>query len=122
VLNRRLAAVVSLVLFAASVVFAVVVAVQSFPRRLSVLACELVALAAAWWALVRRGSARVVGAVLAAALLVGAVVLVVLESRVPADAMSFAGLVVAVAAASRAFRRARAAPGWVAAEAARVVP
>ena len=102
-LNRRLAAVVSIVLLAAAVVLAVVLAVQGFPRGLSVLACVVVALAAAWWALVRRGFARVVGAVAAAVLLVGAVVLVVLEGRVLADALVLLGLVVSVAAASRAF-------------------
>jgi len=101
--NRRLAAVLSLVLLAAAVVLAVVVGAQSFPRGLSVLACVLVALAAAWWALLHRGFARVVGAAVAAALLVGAVVLVVLEGRVLADALILAGLVLAVAAASRAF-------------------
>jgi diacylglycerol kinase family enzyme len=103
VVNRRLAAVVSIGLLAAAVVLAVVLAVQGFPRGLSVLACVVVALAAAWWALVRRGFARVVGAVVAVVLLVGAVVLVVLEGRVLADALLLAGLVVSVAAASRAF-------------------
>ena len=102
-LNRRLAAVVSIVLLAAAVVLAVVLAVQGFPRGLSVLACVVVALAAAWWALVRRGFARVVGAVAAAVLLVGAVVLVVLEGRVLENALVLVGLVVSVAAASRAF-------------------
>jgi len=91
------------VLFAAAVVLAVVVAVQRFPRGLSVLACVVVALAVAWWALVRRGFARVVGAVIAVGLLVGAVVLVVLEGWVLEDALILVGLVVAVAAASRAF-------------------
>jgi diacylglycerol kinase family enzyme len=103
VLSRRFAAVVSLGLFAAAVVLAVVVAVQRFPRGLSVLACVVVALAAAWWALVRRGFARVVGAVIAVVFLVGAVVLVVLEGWVLEDALILAGLVVSVAAASRAF-------------------
>ncbi len=102
-LNRRFAAVLSLVLLVASVALAVVVGVQSFPSGLSVLACVAAALAAVWWALVRRGLARVVGAVLAAVLLVGAVVLVVLEGRVLADALVLAGLVVSVAAAGRAF-------------------
>jgi len=103
VLNRRLAAVGSLVLFVAAVVLAVVVAVQRFPRGLSVLACVVVALAAAWWALVHRGFARVVGAVVAVVFLVGAVVLVVIEGWVLEDALILAGLVVSVAAASRAF-------------------
>jgi len=103
VLSRRLAAVVSLVLFAAALVLAVVVAVQRFPRGLSVFACVLVALAAAWWALMRRGFARVVGSVIAAAFLIGAVVLLVVEGWVLEDALILAGLVVSVAAASRAF-------------------
>ena len=103
VLSRRLAAVVSLVLLVASVVLAVVVGVQGFPRGLSVLACVVVAMVAAWWALVHRGAARVVGAAAAGVLLVGAVVLVVLEGRVLADALVLAGLVLSVAAASRAF-------------------
>jgi diacylglycerol kinase family enzyme len=103
VVNQRLAAVVSLVLFAAAVVFAVVLSVQGFPRGLSVLACLLLAVAAAWWALVRRGPARVIGALVAAVLLVGAVVLVVLEGRVLEDALLLAGLVISLAAASRAF-------------------
>ena len=102
-LNRRLAAAVSLVLFAAAVVLAVVVAVQRFPRGLSVLACVLVAVAVAWWALVHRGAARVVGTVIVAALLVGAAVLVVLEGWVLEDALLFAALLISVAAASRAF-------------------
>jgi len=102
-LSRRLAAVVSIGLFAAAVVLAVVVAVQRFPRGLSVLACVVVAFAAAWWALVRRGFARVVGAVIAVVLLVGAVVLVVLEGWVLEDALILAGLAVSVATASRAF-------------------
>ena len=102
-LNQRLAAVVSLVLFAAAVVFAVVLTVQGFPRGISVLVCLLLAVAAAWWALVRRGSARLVGAAIAVVLLVGAVVLVVVEGHVLENALVLAGLVVSVAAASRAF-------------------
>jgi diacylglycerol kinase family enzyme len=98
-----LAAIVSLVLFVASVVLAVVVGVQGFPRGLSVLACVAVAVVAAWWALVRRGAARVVGAATAGVFLVGAVVLVVLEGRVLEDALTLAGLLVSVGAASRAF-------------------
>jgi diacylglycerol kinase family enzyme len=98
-----LAAVVSVVLIAASVVLAVVVGVQGFPRGLSVLACVAVALVVAWWALVHRGAARIVGAAVAGVLLAGAGVLVVLEGRVLADALIVAGLLVSVAAASRVF-------------------
>lgn len=102
-MSRRLAAIVSLVVIAASVVLAVWVGVQRFPRGLSVLACVAVALVAAWWALVHRGAARIVGAALAGVSLVGAVALVVLEGGVLADALILAGLLVAIAAASRVF-------------------
>ncbi len=102
-LIRRLAAIVSLVLFVASVVLAVVVGVQRFPRGLSVLACVVVALAAGWWALVHRGAARVIAAAAAGVLLVGAVVLAVVEGWVLEDALILAGLLVSVAAASRVF-------------------
>jgi diacylglycerol kinase-like protein len=101
--SRRLAAIASLVLLAASVVLAVVLAVQSFPRGLSVLACLLAALLAAWWALVHRGAARFAAAAGAGVLLVTAVVLVVLEGRVLEDALVLAGLMLSVAAARRVF-------------------
>jgi hypothetical protein len=103
VANRRLAAIASLLLLATSVVLAVVVGVQSFLHGLSVLACGIVALVAAWWALVHRGAARVVGAAGAGVLFAGAVVLVVLEGRVLEDALILAGLVLSVEAARRVF-------------------
>ena len=102
-LARRFAAIASLVLIVASVVFAVVVGVQNFPRGLSVLGCMALALVAAWWALVHRGAARIIGAALAGVLLAGAVVIVVLEGGVLKDALIFAGFVLSVAAASSAF-------------------
>jgi diacylglycerol kinase family enzyme len=103
VVNRRLAAITSLALLAASVVLAVVVAVQRFPRGLTVLGCIAVALLAAWWALVHRGAARYAAAVGAGGLLAGAVVLVALEGRVLEDVLILAGLVLSLAAARRVF-------------------
>ena len=103
VVNRRLAAITSLALLAASVVLAVVVAVQRFPRGLTVLACVVLALWAAWWALVHRGAARFAAAAGAAVLLAGAVVLVVLEGRVLEDVLILAGLVLSLAAARTVF-------------------
>jgi diacylglycerol kinase family enzyme len=103
VVNRRLAAIASLALLAASVVLSVVLGVQSFPRGLSVLACLVVAVLAAWGALVHRGAARFAAAAVAGVLLAVAVVLVVLEGRVLEDLLILAGVVVSVAAASRAF-------------------
>ena len=101
--NQRLGAITSLVLLAASVVLAVVLAVQSFPRGLSVLACLAAASLAAWWALIHRGAARFAAATSAGALLAGAVVLVALEGRVLEDGLVLAGLVLSVAAARRVF-------------------
>ena len=102
-MSRRLAAIVSLVLLAVSVVLAVIVAIQRFPRGLTVLACVVVALLAAWWALVHRGAPRFPAAAGACVLLVGAVVLVVLEGRVLEDALIIATFVLSLAAARSVF-------------------
>ena len=77
---QRLGAIAALVLMAASTVLAAVV-VSRFPRGLSVLACMVLALAAGWWALLHRGPSRIVGAAVAALLLAGALVLVLVEGR-----------------------------------------
>jgi diacylglycerol kinase family enzyme len=101
--NRRLAAIASLLLMAASVVVAVIVGVQRFPRGVSVLACVVAAAAAGWWALTHRGLARAVGAVGAGALLAGAVVLVAIEGRVLEDALIAVAFLLSVEAARRVF-------------------
>jgi diacylglycerol kinase family enzyme len=101
--NRRLAAIMSLVLLAASAVWAVVLGAQSFPRGLAVLGCLVAALWFAWWALVHRGAARVAAAAGAGTLLVGAVALVVLEGHVLEDALVLAGVMLSVAAARSVF-------------------
>ena len=102
-MNRRAAAITSLVLLTASVALAVIVGIQRFPRGLTVLACVVLALWAAWWALVHRGAARYAAAAGAAVLIVGAVVLVVLEGRVLEDVLILAGLVFSIAAARTVF-------------------
>ncbi len=102
-MNRRLAAIASLALLAASCVLAVVVAVERFPRGLTVLACLALAVLAAWWALVHAGAVRYAAAVGAGVLLVGAVALVVLEARVLEDALIVAGILLSLAAARRVF-------------------
>src|SRR5947209_19012295 len=93
----------SLLLLAAAVVFAVVLAVQRFPHGLTVLACLVVALWAAWWALIHQGAARYIAAAGAVALVAGAVVLVVVEGRVLEGALVVVGFVLSIAAARRAF-------------------
>ena len=65
--RRQLAAVVALVVGAATVVLAVAVAVSEFPRGLGLLGCVVVAGAAAWYGVLRRGAARVAGLTVAGA-------------------------------------------------------
>ena len=102
-MSRRLAAIAALLLFAGSVVLAVIVGVERFPSGIIVLACVFVALLVAWWALLHRGAARVLGAAVAGLVLVGAVVLVIVEAKVLEDAVILVALVLSVAAARRVF-------------------
>jgi len=57
--RRRAAAGIALVLGAATLLLAVYVFVQQFPRGLVVLGCTAVALAAGWYGILRRGPIRV---------------------------------------------------------------
>jgi diacylglycerol kinase family enzyme len=102
-MNRRFAAIAALLLLAASLVLTVIVSVQRFPSGVTVLACLIVALVAAWWALLHRGVTRLLAAAVAGVLLVGAVVLVVVEARVVEDAVIVVALVLSVEAARRVF-------------------
>jgi diacylglycerol kinase family enzyme len=100
-MRRRLAAMLALVLAVVTVVGAVVVAVSEFPRGLIVLACVLIAAAAAWYGLLRRGIARVAGLTVGAVALAVPVVLIVVGGDPSADLLVVAG-VLATLAASRA--------------------
>ncbi len=99
---RRLAALLALVLSAAALGLAVVVGIENFPRGLTVLACLIVGVAAAWFAFVHAGPARVAGGVVAALALAGAVALIVLEGRPFEDALVFVAFLLALAASRRA--------------------
>jgi diacylglycerol kinase family enzyme len=101
--RRRLAAAAALLLLAVSFGLAVVVTVTSFPRGLSVFLCLLAGVVVGWWGLVRGGWERAVGGIVAAGLLVGAVVLLVVEGHVLANLLVLAGVVLALAAARDAF-------------------
>ena len=96
--RRRLAAVVALVVGAATIAFAVAVAVSEFPRGLFVLGCVVVAAASAWYGVLRRGVARVAGLALAALALAGVVLLLVSDGLL-AELLVVAGLLVSLAAA-----------------------
>lgn len=101
--GRRLAAIGALLLGTESVVLAIVVASEDFPGGLSVLLCGLVAVAAGWFGLIRRGAARVAGFGLATAALAGSLALILSGGRVVEGALILAGLVLGFAAARRAF-------------------
>ena len=102
-MSRRLAAIAALLLFAAAVVLTVIVSVERFPSGITVLACVVVALLAAWWALLHRGAARIMSAAVAGIFLIGAIVLVVIEAKVLIDALILVCLVLSVEAARRVF-------------------
>ena len=84
-MRRRLAAIVALVVGAATIALAVAVTVTEFPRGLGLLGCVLVAGAAAWYGVLRRGVARVVGLTIAALALAGAVALLVAAESLIAE-------------------------------------
>jgi Diacylglycerol kinase catalytic domain len=99
---RRLAAVAALALAFASVIAAVVTAVQHFPRGLVVLVLVLGALGVAWQGVLHRGAARALG--LAAGAVAIAVALVLLLGRDPvAPIIVVVAALGALAAARAAF-------------------
>jgi diacylglycerol kinase family enzyme len=78
--------------------------VANFPRGLTVFACLLVAAWAAWFGVRRLGFARVLGLVVAAIALAGAVVLIVAEGSVLGTVLIAVCFVASLAAARMAFR------------------
>jgi diacylglycerol kinase family enzyme len=101
--NRRLIAIGSLLLLAAAIVLAVVTAAQHFPRGLIVFALLALAAGAAVWGLLRGGAARALGVTVAALLLVGALLLLILEHDVLADIAILVLFGLSLAAAGRVF-------------------
>ncbi len=101
---RRIWSATALLLALTAIVLAVVLAVSHFPNGLSVLACAALALCSAWYGVRRRGVPRTLALILAALLLAGAVVLVIVEGRVLADLLLLAGVAGAVTAAREAFK------------------
>jgi diacylglycerol kinase family enzyme len=102
--TRRAAAIAALLLPPLTLVLAVVVMVQEFPRVLFVVALLLIGLAAAWYGLLRRGAARVLG--FAAGILALVTMLIVLVNNgdhLVSAIVIVAGLALAVLAAKAAF-------------------
>ena len=98
-MNRRLAAVVALVVGAATIVLAIITAVGEFPRGLILLGLVVIAAAAAWYGILRRGIARTAGLAVAAVALVAAVLVLALDGSTGVDLLVLAGLLVTLAAA-----------------------
>ena len=101
---RRLWAAAAVLCAIAALALAVEVAANHFPRGLTVLACLVLAVCAAWWGVLRRGPARVIGIGVAAALIAAAIVFVIVENRLLEDLLVLAAVVAALAAAKMAFR------------------
>src|SRR5204862_5263795 len=102
-IRRRMAAGAALLIGAGTIALAAVAMVTGFPHGLAPLLCGALAVAAAWYGVRRRGTARVVGLGAAALLLAAGLVQPVLSRRVLEDALIVAGFVLALAAARAAF-------------------
>ena len=94
----------ALVLAIATVVFAIDVALSRIPKGFSVVACVVLAVAAAAYGLMRRGAARIIGLVVAVLLLATSIALVFVEHDPSDDVLIAVGVVAVLAAARRAFR------------------
>jgi diacylglycerol kinase family enzyme len=101
--RRQAAAIAAILLGVATVVFAIVVAIEDFPWGGWVVLCLLVAAGAGWYGLVRRGVARLAGVAIAAVALAGAVVLIATHGNLVNDLVVLAGALLALGAARAAF-------------------
>jgi diacylglycerol kinase family enzyme len=102
-MKRRLAAIVALLVGAATVVLGVANSVSQFPRGLILLGCVVIAGMAAWYGVLRRGIARVAGLTVAGLALVGALGLVLVGGRFLVDLLVVVGLLVTLAAVRATF-------------------
>jgi diacylglycerol kinase family enzyme len=101
---RRLWSAAALALILAAIGLAIATAVANFPNGLTVLACGVLAVCAAWYGLRRRGVARTLGVGAAVLLLCAAVVLIIVEGGLVEDLLVLAGIAGALGAARQAFR------------------
>ena len=104
-MSRRLAAVVALVVAPAVVLLALYVVFDQFPRGLIVIGCVALALAAAWYGLLRKGMGRVLGLAVAFVALAVPVVLLLSDGEHLLEAVLIgAGIPISLGAAKFAFR------------------
>ena len=111
-MNRRLAAITALLLPPLMLILALVVLVKDAPLALLVLAGLLIAVGAAWYGLLRRGTARVLGfGVAFLAIVATAIALVSKGDHIGATLVIVAGLALAIVAAKAAFSHHARLPG-----------
>jgi diacylglycerol kinase family enzyme len=104
--RRRVAAGLALVLGAATLLLALYVVFDQFPRGLIVFGCIAAALPAGWYGLLRRGAVRIASLGVALAALVVPVVLLLTDGDHLAEAVLIGvGLIVSLALARAAFIR-----------------
>ncbi len=101
--RRQAAASAAIVLAVATVAFGIVVAIEDFPQGVWVVLCLLVAAAATWYGLVRRGPARVAGLAIAVLALAGAIALIATHGRLIEDLVVLVGALLSLGAARAAF-------------------
>jgi diacylglycerol kinase family enzyme len=99
---RQAAAIGAIVLGVVGLGLAFVVAVQEFPRGLIALGCVALAGAGAWYGVLRRGAARVLGLAVGA-LGLGAAILLLISDRLLEELLVGAALVLSLACARAAF-------------------
>jgi diacylglycerol kinase family enzyme len=104
VIARRPAAVASIALAIVGIGLAIAATVETFPRVLIVIACLWIALWAGWFAIRHEDLRRLVPAATAAAALVAAILLIVLQGRFGLDLLTVLAFVLSVVAARAAFR------------------
>ncbi len=102
--RRRIMATVALLAGAATLAVALVAVVEQFPAALIAFSCVILAAAAGWYGLVRRGAARVAGAVIAVLALAAAVALLLSDGHALEGVLVVVGLSVAFRAAAAAWR------------------
>jgi diacylglycerol kinase family enzyme len=101
--RAQLAAIAAIVLSAVTAMLVILVGIRNFPHGIWVVLFLLVAVAATWFALVRRGPARAVGLTVASLGLAGAIVLVATQDRLVEDVVVLAAAALSLGAARAAF-------------------
>jgi hypothetical protein len=110
-MSRRLGAIVAILGGTVALAIAAYVFAADFPRGLIVLACVFGALGAAWFGLLRRGGSRLLGALVAAVLLGGAIATMLSSDNGIELTLVVVTFLIGVAGARMAFRPNRSLPG-----------